>query len=244
MTLIGKIKEINRYPIKSFAGESLDRCKVEKYGLYGDRIHAFIDETKDGWDSYFTARSIPKMLVYRAKLENGNCENEMGAVSITSPDGRVLKWNEHLLTEIQTYSKKKMAMMSCNMENSELMAVDASSILIITDSTIRRLEEIWGKELDPRRFRANLVVEIEDIAFHEQNWIGKGLSVGSAELQVDTYCERCSMITIDPDTLERDSSLLKKVNEEMNLKFGVYASVRKTGQIHIGEKVYLLDKDE
>lgn len=241
MTLIGKINEINRYPVKSFAGESLDKCKVERYGLYGDRIHAFIDETKEGWDSYFTARSIPNMLAYKAKLEDEGSKNESVAVSVASPDGRVFKWNEDLLTEIQTQSKKKMTMMSYSLEHSELMAVDASSILIITDATIRKLEEIWGKDLDPRRFRANLVVSIDENAFNEQNWIGRKLSVGSAELLVDTYCERCSMITIDPDTLERDPSLLKKVNEEMNLQFGVYASVRKTGQIHVGEQVYLLD---
>jgi hypothetical protein len=49
------------------------------------------------------------------------------------------------------------------------------------------------------------------------------------------------MITIDPETLERDASLLKKVIAEMNLNFGVYASVKKTGQIDIGDKVYLVD---
>lgn len=72
-------------------------------------------------------------------------------------------------------------------------------------------------------------------------WIGKRLRVGSAELQIDSHCERCSIITLDPDTLERDRLLLKKVNEEMNLRFGVYASIKKTGQIHVGDKVYLID---
>jgi MOSC domain-containing protein YiiM len=49
------------------------------------------------------------------------------------------------------------------------------------------------------------------------------------------------MITINPDTFELDTSLLKKVKEEMNLHFGVYASVIKTGQINVGEKIYLVD---
>ncbi|WP_419872284.1 MOSC domain-containing protein [Candidatus Pristimantibacillus sp. PTI5] len=56
---------------------------------------------------------------------------------------------------------------------------------------------------------------------------------------MDKYCDRCSMVTLDPDTLERDGTLLKKINEEMNLNFGVYASVEKTGVIHAGDQVRL-----
>lgn len=60
-------------------------------------------------------------------------------------------------------------------------------------------------------------------------------------MQVDKYCDRCSMVTLDPDSLARDASLLKKINTEMNLNFGVYASVKKTGDIEVGEKVFLMD---
>ncbi|NEW07637.1 MOSC domain-containing protein [Paenibacillus sp. SYP-B3998] len=241
MTLIGEISEINRYPIKSFAGERLETCIVETYGLYGDRCYAFIDETKEGWESFFTARTIPNMLAYKAKLIGEGFQHELPKVSVTSPDNRIFNWNEELLNEMQRFSKKKMSMKSYQSQNADLMAVDSSSLLIITDSTLRNLEKIWGKSLDKRRFRANLVVTVDEGAGNECEWIGKRVAVGSAELQIDTYCERCSMITIDPDDLERDSSLLRKVNEEMNLSFGVYASVKKTGHIHTGEKVYLLD---
>ncbi|WP_312895023.1 MOSC domain-containing protein [Paenibacillus eucommiae] len=238
---MGEISEINRYPIKSFAGESLETCDIETYGFYGDRWYAFIDETKEGWESFITARSIPSMLAYKAKLECEDSENGQDNVSVTSPDGRILAWNYDLLDEVQRHSKKKISMVSYKNQSSELMAVDTGSILIITDATLRKLETIWGKRLDQRRFRANMMVTLDDNAWDESNWLGKRLSVGSAELHVDMYCERCSMITLDPDTLERDASLLKKVNEEMNLNFGVYASVKKTGQIHVGEKVYVMD---
>lgn len=237
---IGQISEINRYPVKSFAGESLEACKIETYGLYGDRCHAFIDETKEGWESFFTARDIPNMLTYKAKLIGEGSEAEF-KVSVTSPDGRIFYWNEELLKELQRYSRKKMSMMSYKPQNTGLPAVDTGSILIVTDAALRKLEAIWGKRLDKRRFRANLIVSLDDSSFNESDWIGKRLSVGSAELHVDMFCERCSMITIDPDTLERDTSLLKKVKEEMNLYFGVYASVNKAGQINVGEKVYLID---
>lgn len=49
------------------------------------------------------------------------------------------------------------------------------------------------------------------------------------------------MITIDPDTYERDASILKKVNEEMNLNFGVYASVVEIGHACVGDMVYIAE---
>lgn len=236
-SLVGQISEINRYPVKSFAGESLETCTIHTYGLYGDRFCAFIDETKKGWDSFITARVIPNMLAYKAKLVDKG-------VSVISPNGLTFSWNEELLDEIQRYSKRKISLTDYkapNSENPELMSVDQASVLIITDSSLRRLETIWGNRIDKQRFRANLIMSIGENTFNENDWIGKHLSVGEAELKIESNCERCSMITIDPDTLERDTSLLKKVNEHMNLCFGVYASVTKPGQIHIGQNVYISD---
>jgi uncharacterized protein YcbX len=233
--LVGEISEITRYPVKSFSGESLEACKVDTYGLYGDRFCAFYDETKEGWDSFITARDIPNMLAYTAKLVDKE-------VIVTSPNGQTFSWNEELLKEIQRYSNRKISMASFkapNPEDSNLMSVDLASVLIITDSSLRKLESLWGKNLDKRRFRANLTVSIDENTFNESEWIGKRILVGDAELQVNAFCERCSIITIDPDTLGRDTSLLKRVNEQMNLNFGVYTSVKKTGEIQVGQKIYL-----
>ncbi|MGM0879688.1 MAG: MOSC domain-containing protein [Bacillota bacterium] len=192
-------------------------------------------QRKDGI-AFFTARDIPNMLAYKAMLVDGG-------ISVLSPDGRTFGWNEHLLEEIQKYSTRKISMAgykSPNPENPELMAVDLASVLIIPDKSMQKLEAIWGNRLDSHRFRANIVVSLDEEKINEVDWIGKRL-VGNTEFQVDSYCERCSIISIYPNTLERDASLLKKVNEEMSLIFGVYASVKKTGQIHVGDQVYLMD---
>jgi len=238
---IGTIRALYRYPVKSFAGESVQASVIERYGLYGDRSHAFVDETKEGWDSFYTARKLPKMLGYKAKLVGEYSGVQTPEISIEAPDGRLFQWNEALLEEIQPYAKQKLSMKSYDPQSSELMGVDAASILIITNTTLLQLEELWGKKLDHRRFRANVVVTLDDDSQDEGNWIGKRLIMGNTELQVDEYCERCSMITIDPDTLERDSSLIKKVNEEMNLRFGMYAAVIQPGEVKIGDRLYLAE---
>lgn len=238
---IGTIAQLNRYPVKSLAGESLASCHVDAHGLYGDRARAFIDDTKAGWDRYYTARNYAGMLDYKARLVREGSEHAFPPVEITGPDGRIYEWNDKLLAEIQPHARNKLTMLDYVPGNDGVLAVDSDGILIITDKSLRLLEQLWGKELDKRRFRANIVLAISDDAGHEREWIGKRLTAGEARLLIQSECERCSMITIDPDRLEKDSSLLKTVNEKFGLSFGIYASVEHTGQIAVGDAVYMTE---
>ncbi|MFF2889402.1 MOSC domain-containing protein [Paenibacillus sp. NPDC057967] len=235
---IGEISAIYRYPVKSFGGERLEGCELEEYGLHGDRVCSFYDETKEGWNRFVTARTIPNMLSYQASYENEG-------VRVNGPDGKRYSWDDQLLEQIQALSRKKLsssAMFAPNPENDELLSVDAASLLLLTDKTVKRIEAKWGKELDALRFRPNLMLKLETQEEGEQSWIGRRIRVGNAELQIDSDCERCSMITIDPGTLERDPSLLRQVHEHFQLNVGVYASTVKTGYIRDGDPVYLLDE--
>ncbi|OCT13356.1 sulfurase [Paenibacillus pectinilyticus] len=232
---VGQISEIYRFPVKSFGGERLESCDIEQYGMRGDRICSFYDETKKDWFKYITARNIPNMLNYQARFVDGDIE-------VTSPEGHSYGWDEHLLAELQNQTKTHITqsqMMAPNPEakNVPLLSVEAASILLVTDASLRKLESMWGKPLDPRRFRGNFVLKLNDDAPNEAEWVGKRIVIGEVELQADSLCERCVVITMDPDTQKKDSSLLKLVNQEFGLMFGVYASVVRTGRIRLGDEV-------
>jgi uncharacterized protein YcbX len=127
---VGEIREINRYPVKSFAGERLDSCDIESYGMRGDRFVAFYDETRSEWQRYFTARNIPNLMNYQARFVDGE-------IRVTSPDGRAFGWDEHLLAEIQSQTKTELTMSRFKAshpeaQNSQLLSVDGSSILIFS----------------------------------------------------------------------------------------------------------------
>ena len=238
-SIVGEIRDINRYPVKSFAGERLETCVIEPYGMLGDRFCAFYDESKEGWWRYFTARNNPKMLTYQAQFINGE-------IHVRASDGRTFGWDEHLLEEIQSQTKTRITMSSIKAshpqpEHPQLLSVDGASILLITDASLKKLEAAWGHSLDQRRFRGNFVIALSDESLFEGDWIGRQLSIGDVQLQVDSFCESCMVITMDPDSQERDPKLLKKLNQEFELHFGVYASVVKTGEIRIGDKVELMD---
>lgn len=238
---IGIISQINRYPVKSFAGESLNSVRLQSYGLLGDRSHAFVDDTKEGWSRYITARQIPAMLNYRAELDTSS-DLEIPQVKITGPDGRIHQWDEQLLEEIQALSDGIISSERYSLNSQEQLAVDDGSILIITDRSIKKLEQLWGKRLDKRRFRANFLLTLySEVNANESDYIGKRFTIGNAELSIQSLCKRCTIITIDPENLERDPTLLKKLQESMDLTFGMYASVVTVGTIRVGDLVYSAD---
>ncbi|MFC6650149.1 MOSC domain-containing protein [Paenibacillus rhizoplanae] len=236
---VGQIRSINRYPVKSFAGEALEACKVVSYGVEGDRYCSFYDMTKKDWSQYITARKIPKMMSYKAEYAGED-------IRVTAADGRVFGWDQELLDEIQSLTSTEITMSAFKAphpeeKHPELLSVDGASILLVTDKSLKKLEALWGKPVDQRRFRGNFLVEVSEDSPGEEEWLGRRLSIGSTVLQVDSYCERCVMITTNPDTLERDSSLLKQVYKELKQQFGVYASVITPGEVRLGDQVVMQD---
>ncbi|WP_027084665.1 MOSC domain-containing protein [Cohnella panacarvi] len=234
---VGTVNEINRYPVKSFAGERLESCIIEPYGISGDRVAAFYDEARTGWDRFVTARDIPRMLTYGSRFVDGE-------IQVTAADGRTFGWDDGLLAEIQQYTDAPISLSRVkepHPEDSRLLSVDCESILIVTDATMRKVEAAWGRRLDNRRFRGNFVVTVEDGAMFEADWIGRKLAVGDVQLKAERACVRCVMITIDPETNKKDMSLLKQVTQDFNSEFGVYCSVVRTGQVRLGDKVRLIE---
>lgn len=97
--------------------------------------------------------------------------------------------------------------------------------------------------IDSRRFRPNLFISLkEKKPFMEEEWIGRQIKIGSeVEMKFVRHCKRCMIITVNPVNAERDSSLHQTLIKENNNHFGIYASVIKTGNIHVNDEVHLLD---
>jgi len=52
---------------------------------------------------------------------------------------------------------------------------------------------------------------------------------------------RCAMITIDPDTAERNPAILGKVTKAHDGKAGVYAAVLVEGVVRVGDEIEVLN---
>ncbi|AMA73366.1 MULTISPECIES: MOSC domain-containing protein [Aneurinibacillus] len=237
--LIGEIKEIIRHPVKSFRGESVRKTTIQPYGLYGDRSHAFLDGTRPG--QFLTATQLPAMIGYQAEFIGQESLEKFPQVKITSPSGKTYFWGDEALTkELEEKSGRSISTIQYSPDHIPLGAIEEENVLLATDASLAKLEELWGDKVDHRRFRPNILIAMyENIPFAEDHWFGKRMMMGEAELEIKRHCERCMMITINPDTCAFDPSLLKTVVRERNNYFGVYASVIKTGEIKVGDKIYL-----
>jgi uncharacterized protein len=118
---------------------------------------------------------------------------------------------------------------------------DAYPLLLLTDATLRRLQALApGSRVDVRRFRPNLVIETGAEGFVEQEWIGRRLALGEAQLEVVVGCPRCVMITHAFADLPGDPGLMRTVVKEADQNVGVYARVLTPGRVAVGDSVRVL----
>nr|WP_039806841.1 MOSC domain-containing protein [Jeotgalibacillus malaysiensis] len=234
MKKIGMLNTIMRHPVKSLSGEQVKSTQLMTYGVYGDRSHALLEEGR-----YHTATQNPKMVGYSAAFEGEESLENYPRILITAPDGRTFYWDEdRCLDEFQTLAGKTLKKEVYSPALVPLGAIEEEHILIVNEASVKALEEETGKAIDWRRFRPNLVVSLHhDIPFSEEHLAGKGLEIGTAEIEIVRPCERCSIINIDPKTTAIDPLVLKTVYQKHGNNFGMYAAVRKPGVISAGDEI-------
>ncbi len=235
---IGEITKLVRHPVKSFTGESISSANIMSYGVYGDRSHGFIDKNND--NKYLTITQYPKMVTYNARFIGEDNMNEYPPVEVTNEKGEKFQWGDiQLLQELEKNTEKELQTKQHTPDYVPFPAIEVDHVLLITENSLRSLEEIWGETIDERRFRGNIVFTIpNDSPYTEEKLIGQKLKLGDEViLQVNGFCERCMIITVDPKTGEKQPSLLKKVVKERNNHFGIYASIIKTGKINVGDSI-------
>jgi uncharacterized protein len=86
--LVGRVKEIWRYPVKSMGGERLERSAIDPGGLPGDRSWAVRDEKRGGIRG---AKKIPDLMRCHARFAGSPTRERPGVPEITLPDGSSLR---------------------------------------------------------------------------------------------------------------------------------------------------------
>jgi uncharacterized protein len=109
--------------------------------------------------------------------------------------------------------------------------------------TTRKLGQELGIDLEKRRFRANIYIELtSENGFGEDEFIGRKLRIGTkAVVAVTDRDPRCKMITLDPDTGQPNPDIMRQVARAHEGKAGVYGAVLVEGTIDTGNEITLLD---
>ena len=263
MAIIGTVESLWRYPVKSMRGEELDEIFAGYAGVYGDRLFAFESSASPKGFPFFTGREQRQMIRYRARFRHPEkasrpvnwleaqklspLVNPISAspdelmIDVEAPDGKTFAIDDpalldHLRAGID--GKHELRLL-----RSDKAITDCRPVSIFTLQTAGKLAEETGVEVDKRRFRANVYLDLANSAgFAEDGFVGRSLRIGSQVVVAVTDRDgRCMMITLDPDTGEKEPAILKAVAQGHEGMAGVYGAVLVEGMVRKGDAVELLD---
>ena len=261
MTTIGTVESLWRYPVKSMRGEELNEVFAGFAGVYGDRVAAFHSSTTRKGLPYLTAREQRRMLTLRPRFRDPEkaavppnlpdaerlgatplyADRAELALDVETPDGRTLALDDPALIEILRAGIE--AQDPLTLRRSDRALTDARPVSLISLQSIKQLSDETGLEIDQRRFRANIYLDLtKEEGFAEDRFVGRSLRIGAkTTLTVVGRDSRCMIITLDPETGEKEPAVLKTVAQKHEGRAGVYAVVLVEGIIRRGDPVELLD---
>ncbi len=122
---------------------------------------------------------------------------------------------------------------------------DTFPLALITTQAIASLATMVGVPLDVQRFRPNFLIESDgDSPYPEDEWVGCVLRIGTLRMRVDKRDGRCAVITIDPQTGERDPAVLRAVAQNRQGCLGVYGTTVEPGRVALGDMVLIQEHAE
>lgn len=208
------VQQLWRYPVKSMAGESLERAELRADGIVGDRRVVV-----RGPHGLLTARTRPQLLALRGTLSPGG-EPLVEHLPVTSQPVAAM-------VQIAAGPQARLA----QLDTTERF--DVLPLLVATDGAI----EAFGR--DGRRLRPNIVLGgVEGLA--ERGWEGARLRIGDAVIRLDSPRARCIMTTFHPDTLVQDVDVLRDINARFDGRIALNAAVQQAGTIELGDAAEIL----
>lgn len=203
-----------RYPVKSLAGEPLDRAFLERTGVPGDRRVRVM-----GPEGVRTARRHYRLLGLHGGLDaddrptiDGHAWDSLQALALVRNAAGADAWLE-----------------ACEPGD----GVDILPLLVATDGAVA----MFGR--DVRRLRPNLLIgNVPGLG--EVQWPGAVLEIGSLVVRLDSLRGRCPMTTVDPDTLDRDPEVLRDIGRRFGGRLALNADVVQPGSVAVGDAVRLV----
>jgi hypothetical protein len=213
------------------AGEALSSAEISWNGLAGDRRWAFIRPARErSGFPWLTIRERPEMARYRPRFAEPDRPDASAALVRTPSGGELDVADAALAAELGD---------GVRVIKQDRGVFDTLPLSLLSTQSLARLGAMTGAGLAALRFRPNLLVDAPGCDFPEDAWVGRVLRIGGVLMRVDKPDERCVMVTIDPDTLDRNPAVLRVIARERSNRFGVYGSVVGPGRISVGDPVGL-----
>jgi uncharacterized protein YcbX len=214
--------EVWRYPVKSMGGERLDACLISDRGLESDRRWALVDGVANRAGKLLSIRQDERLMTYHARLADHGVE-------VVTPDGEVRRLDDQLVAALAEQTARPLTLRDLAGAN-----FDDSPVLVVNLASVAAFGLEAGVPIDHRRFRANLYLDGLEPE-EELHWLGRRIRAGDAELEVIKRCDRCVVITRDPDTTTASPELLRILTDTHETCMGLYCGVVRPGRVAVGD---------
>ncbi len=240
---IGTVVETWKHPVKSMHGCLRDSILLTPRGVDGDRAIAVLDEETS---QILTLNSAPELLHIGTFLDAAIGELSLlvpGVVDTlpwtsAGPAVSVYLGRRVTLTERATLTGATsfdyglpVGPVGCG------FADVAEAIHIVSTASMRWVSP---QSPDPRRARANIVVDMGDEPFAEHGLVGRTIRIGEAVLFVSEVTERCELLDAGHPGLDGRPGTLQRLRGRTNGGLGVYATAQSDASVRPGDHVTLV----
>ncbi|WP_136067902.1 MOSC domain-containing protein [Modicisalibacter radicis] len=254
-TTQARLAGLYRYPVKSTAGQALERARVTEEGLAGDRRYMLA--RPDG--TFITARSHPQLQrVVALPVDGGLALSAPGlaameareadfaatafATGVWGDDFAALTTTERLDDWFGEVLGEPARLLWLGPRSPRYRSeidrrvsfADGYPLMLISQASLDELNTRMDTTQRMAQFRPNLVVE-GTAPYAEDGW--KRIRIGELEFAVDKPCSRCKMVTVDPALGE-----FMPRGEPLRTLAGYRRGAR--GKIYFGQNLIALNEGE
>jgi len=244
--IVGTIKSIRRYAVKSMGPEELDESLVNAGGLVGDRAYAVID-TKTGkvgsakmpkkWGALLALSSAyaeppedgAALPAVQVNFPSGDSINSAGGdldARLSETLGRPVALSTARPDEVSLERMDPLAAEETVVDIGEIMMEgrfsDYAAIHMLTDASLAELARLSpGIDFNAGRFRPNLVIAAAPglSGFVENDWVGRTVLIGDTiKLRISDPTPRCMIPTqAQHGGIEKDMKVVSTIVEHNRL---------------------------
>jgi uncharacterized protein YcbX len=249
------VSRIGLTPLKGTRHADRGSVDLTDGGPVGDRVFCLVDAARSR-----VVRTVenPVLMATRASWEGGVLRTVLpsGTVEeVPGPTGEVRKvdyWGRVVALEVvagpwgDAYSQFLGHDVVLARAPQAGDVVYGASVSLVASSSLRRLSEELGAEVDQTQFRATFTVSTDGLsdgepAGVEDSWIGSRLRIGDAEVEVRSGLPRCAVVDLDPATGRHRAPVLRTLagyrRAGAEILFGVDAAVTRPGRVEVGAVV-------
>ncbi|OAN75750.1 hypothetical protein A8B82_02135 [Sulfitobacter sp. EhC04] len=227
-----------RYPISTLGGEHCDSLQLAQGGPVGDRTHGLFD-AETGENAYPVRdprwNRAPEI---SARISNGtpqaSCDGKVWLDVESAPAREML--SSHFGRGVEARRYGALSADGIVAEARYSMA----PVHLISRQALAQLSRVLPQsDIDPRRFRPNIVVDLPSApeGIPEYNLLGQKFRIGNVILRGVSHCGRCGFTTLAQGELPADPDVLRTLVDRFQRNLGIYCVVETEGTLQVGQRL-------